>query len=255
MGSIINTVAIIAGGLVGLFVGKLFTEEQQDALIKTCGVSVLFIAIAGAMEGMLSLEEGALHSGKGMFVVLCLAMGTIIGELIGIEKAFERFGEWLKAKTGNSGDRNFVNAFVTASLTVCIGAMAIVGSIQDGILGDYSTLAVKSVLDFIIVAVMTSSLGKGCAFSAIPILLFEGGINYAPLSVRKLVEAALREKATGVILAHNHPAGQAIPSVEDREATLQIRSALEAMEIRLLDHIIVAGEDYISMEECGHFRR
>ena len=86
-------------------------------------------------------------------------------------------------------------------------------------------------------------------------LLFEGGINYAPLSVRKLVEAALREKATGVILAHNHPAGQAIPSLEDREATLQIRSALEAMEIRLLDHIIVAGEDYISMEECGHFRR
>ena len=69
------------------------------------------------------------------------------------------------------------------------------------------------------------------------------------------MEAALREKATGVILAHNHPAGQAIPSLEDREATLQIRSALEAMEIRLLDHIIVAGEDYISMEECGHFRR
>ena len=192
MGSIINTVAIIAGGLVGLFVGKLFTEEQQDALIKTCGVSVLFIAIAGAMEGMLSLEEGALHSGKGMFVVLCLAMGTIIGELIGIEKAFERFGEWLKAKTGNSGDRNFVNAFVTASLTVCIGAMAIVGSIQDGILGDYSTLAVKSVLDFIIVAVMTSSMGKGCAFSAIPNLAFEGGITLlAHLIAPVMTEAAI----------------------------------------------------------------
>jgi len=192
LGSIINTVAIIAGGLVGLFVGKLFTEEQQDALIKTCGVSVLFIAIAGAMEGMLSLEEGALHSGKGMFVVLCLAMGTIIGELIGIEKAFERFGEWLKAKTGNSGDRNFVNAFVTASLTVCIGAMAIVGSIQDGILGDYSTLAVKSVLDFIIVAVMTSSMGKGCAFSAIPILAFEGGITLlAHLIAPVMTEAAI----------------------------------------------------------------
>ena len=86
-------------------------------------------------------------------------------------------------------------------------------------------------------------------------LLFEGGIDYAPLSLRKLVEAALREKATGVILAHNHPAGQAIPSVQDREATLQIRSALEAMQITLVDHIIVAGEEFISMEECGHFRR
>ena len=112
-----------------------------------------------------------------MLVVLCLALGTVIGELLGIEKGFERFGEWLKRKTGNSGDPQFVNAFVTASLTVCIGAMAVVGAIQDGILGDCSTLAVKSVLDFIIIAVMTSSMGKGCAFSAIPVFLFEGAIT------------------------------------------------------------------------------
>ena len=162
MGTIINTAAIIAGGLIGM----LFKEKQQDALIKACGVSVLFIAIAGAMEGMLSVEEGAIHSGKGMFVVLCLALGTVAGELIGIEEWFERFGEWLKART---------------ALTVCIGAMAIVGAIQDGILGDYSTLAVKSVLDFIIIAVMTSSMGKGCAFSAIPILAFEGSITLLAL--------------------------------------------------------------------------
>lgn len=192
MGTIINTAAIIAGGLIGHFVGMLFKEKQQDALIKACGVSVLFIAIAGAMEGMLSVEEGAIHSGKGMFVVLCLALGTVAGELIGIEEWFERFGEWLKARTGNSGDRNFVNAFVTASLTVCIGAMAIVGAIQDGILGDYSTLAVKSVLDFIIIAVMTSSMGKGCAFSAIPILAFEGSITLlARLIAPVMTDAAI----------------------------------------------------------------
>ena len=86
-------------------------------------------------------------------------------------------------------------------------------------------------------------------------LLFEGGIDFAPVNVRKLVEAAIREQATGIVLAHNHPAGQAIPSLEDREATLQIRNALEAVQIRLLDHIIVSGEEFISMEECGHFRR
>ena len=137
----------------------------------------MFIAIAGAMQGMMHIDAGAIVSGKSMLVVLCLTVGTIIGELIGIEKGFERFGEWLKKKTGNSGDKQFVNAFVTASLTVCIGAMAIVGAIQDGILGNYSTLAVKSVLDFIIIAVMTSSLGKGCAFSAIPVLIFEGSIT------------------------------------------------------------------------------
>ena len=176
-GTIINSLSIVAGGVIGHFTGKLFRQEQQDALTKVCGISVLFIAIAGAMQGMLNIESGTLTSGKSMLVVLSLAIGTVIGELIGIEKGFERFGEWLKRKTGNSGDPEFVNAFVTASLTVCIGAMAVVGAIQDGILGDYATLAVKSVLDFIIIAVMTSSMGKGCAFSAIPVLLFEGAIT------------------------------------------------------------------------------
>lgn len=177
LGTIINSVAIIAGGFLGHFTGKLFNSEQQDSLNKTCGISVLFIAIAGAMQGMLKIENGEIMSGKSMLVVLCLALGTIIGELIGIEKGFERFGEWLKKKTGNSGDAGFVNAFVSASLSVCIGAMAIVGAIQDGILRDCTTLAVKSVLDFIIISVMTSSMGKGCAFSAIPVFIFEGSIT------------------------------------------------------------------------------
>ena len=158
LGTIINCAAIIAGGLAGHLTGKLFKKEQQDSLTMACGISVLFIAIAGAMQGMLRVDGSELLSGKSMLVVLCLAIGTVIGELLGI-------------------DKGFVNAFVTTSLTVCIGAMAIVGAIQDGISGDYSTLAVKSVLDFIIIAVMTSSLGKGAAFSAIPILLFEGSVT------------------------------------------------------------------------------
>lgn len=192
MGALINTISIIAGGLIGMVVGRAFSEDQQEALTKACGVSVLFIAIAGAMEGMLRVEGGQIASGKSMLVVLCLAVGTLIGELIGIEKGFVTFGEWLKIRTGNSGDAQFVNAFVTASLTVCIGAMAIVGSIQDGVTGDYSTLAVKSVLDLIIVAVMTSSLGKGAAFSAIPILLFEGSITLlAKLIAPLMTEAAI----------------------------------------------------------------
>ena len=158
IGTMINSVSIVAGGLAGCFVGKLFKPDQQESVNKACGISVIFIAIAGAMQGMLQIQEGSLVSGKSMLVVLCLAIGTILGELLGIEKGFEHFGEWLKNKTGNSEDAQFVNAFVTASLTVCIGAMAIVGAIQDGIMGDYSVLAVKSVLDFIIIAVMTSSL-------------------------------------------------------------------------------------------------
>ncbi|WP_026509222.1 DUF554 domain-containing protein [Butyrivibrio sp. LC3010] len=177
LGTIINSAAIIVAGFFGNITGKLFKEDQQDALCKVCGISTLFIAISGAMEGMMKVENNALVGGRSMLVVLSLAIGTVIGELIGIERAFERFGEWLKIKSGNGKDSEFVNAFVTASLTVCIGAMAIVGSIQDGINGDYSTLAVKAVLDFIIVAIMTASMGKGCVFSVIPVFLLEGSIT------------------------------------------------------------------------------
>ena len=126
------------------------------------------------MQGMLTINDGVISSGQAMFVTICLALGTLVGEIIDIEGLFERFGEWLKIKTGNAKDKEFVNAFVTASLTVCIGAMAIIGAIQDGILGDWSLLATKAVLDFIIIMVMTCSLGKGSAFSAIPVFLFEG---------------------------------------------------------------------------------
>lgn len=177
LGTIINSAAIVAGGLTGHFAGKLFQGGQQEALSKACGVSVMFVAIAGAMEGMLEISEGSISSGKSMLVVLCVVLGTAVGELLHIENAFERFGEWLKKKSGSSGDADFVKAFLMASYTVSIGAMAIVGAVQDGLMGDYSTLAVKSVLDFIIVAVMTSSMGKGAVFSAIPVFVLEGGMT------------------------------------------------------------------------------
>lgn len=177
LGTIINVGAVLLGGILGKLFRKLFADEKQDALQKACGISTLFIAIAGAMEGMLKIENNSITSAKAMLVVLCVVFGTLIGEAIRIERGFEKLGEFLKAKTGNAKDTKFVDAFVTTSLTVCIGAMAIVGSIQDGVSGDFTTLAVKSVLDFIIVAVMTVSLGKGAVFSAIPILLLEGSVT------------------------------------------------------------------------------
>ena len=86
-----------------------------------------------------------------------------------MDHQFERFGSWLKHKTGSDGDNQFINGFVTASLTVSIGAMGIMGAIQDGIYGDHTTLVAKAILDFVIVLIMASSMGKGCIFSFIPV--------------------------------------------------------------------------------------
>lgn len=174
LGTIINSVAIIVGGVFGHLFGKILNERIQDSLQKASGICVLFIGIAGAMEGMLKLSGSSLSAGRSMLIVTSLALGALVGEILNIEHGFERFGEWLKVKTGNAKDKSFVEGFVTASLTVCIGAMAVVGSIKDGISGDYSILVTKAILDLIIITVMTCSLGKGCAFSAIPVAVFQG---------------------------------------------------------------------------------
>ena len=192
LGTIINTAAIVAGGAGGALFGRFLKENVQDTLTRVCGVSTLFIAITGALEQMLTIENGAIVSGGAMLVILCLTIGAVIGELLNLEGAFERFGEWLKQKTGNAKDKRFVDAFVTASLTVCIGAMAIVGSIEDGITGDYSILATKAVLDFIIIMVMSCSMGRGAVFSAIPVAILQGSITALAGLVRPLMtEAAL----------------------------------------------------------------
>ena len=191
-GTILNTGAIVAGGLGGALFGRFLKENVQDTLNKCCGVSTLMIGITGALEKMLTVEDGAISSGGSMLLVLCLTVGALIGELLNLEGVFEGFGQWLKEKTGNAKDKGFVNAFVTASLTVCIGAMAIVGSIQDGLTGDYSILATKAVLDFIIIMVMSCSLGRGAAFSAIPVAILQGSITALAGLVRPVMtEAAL----------------------------------------------------------------
>ena len=187
LGTIINSAAIIVGGVFGHLFGKILNERIQDSLQKASGICVLFIGIAGAMEGMLKLSGSSLSAGRSMFIVASLALGALVGEILNIEHGFERFGEWLKVKTGNAKDKSFVEGFVTASLTVCIGAMAVVGSIKDGISGDYSILVTKAILDLIIITDMTCSLGKGCAFSAIPVAVFQGLITALARLIKPLM--------------------------------------------------------------------
>ena len=194
LGTIINVVAIIIGGLMGMFLGRSVKVRYQDILMNSVGVCVMMLGIGGAMEKMLtvSMENGTLSSGGSMMMIITMALGALAGEWMNIEKKMEHFGVWLKKKTGSSGDHAFVDAFVTCSLTVCIGAMAIVGSIKDGIYGDYSILAAKAILDLIIVFVMTVSMGKGCVFSAIPVGIFQGVVTFLATLIQPLMtEAAL----------------------------------------------------------------
>ena len=190
LGTIINVGAIVIGGLFGLFLGRGVKVRYQDILMISVGISIMMLGIGGTMEEMLSVQDGNIVSGGSMMMLITMAVGALIGEWMDIEGKMEKFGIWLKKKTGSSGDSAFVDAFVTCSLTVCIGAMAIVGSIKDGIYGDYTILAAKAILDLIIVFVMTVSMGKGCVFSAIPVGVFQGVITLLARLIQPLMTKA-----------------------------------------------------------------
>ncbi|MCQ2455493.1 MAG: DUF554 domain-containing protein [Clostridia bacterium] len=191
MGTIINVIGILAAGLFGWFFGKYINESVKKSLTVTCGIGVIFVSVSGAMEGMLKLKDGKLVSFNGMMLVICLIIGTVIGEILDIDGAFQKFGEWLKLKSKNENDKSFVDAFITASFTVCIGAMAIVGSIKDGISGDFTILLTKTILDFIIIAVMTSSLGKGAVFSAIPVAILQGSVTILGMLIKQNISPSI----------------------------------------------------------------
>ena len=138
--------------------------------MQVMGLAVMFIGASGALRGIFTVKDGFLETGGTMLMIASLTIGALLGELINIEAQMERFGEWLKDKAKSSGDTKFVEGFVTASLTVCIGAMAIVGSIEDGISGNHDTLFAKAALDFVIVMVCV-------AFSAIPVAILQGTVT------------------------------------------------------------------------------
>lgn len=192
LGTLINVACIIAGGIVGLCGGRFLVPRMQDTIMKATGLCILFVGLAGTLEQMLAVEGDHLTSGGTAMMIVSFALGAAIGEAIDLDDRFEQLGIWLKRNTGSDDDASFVNGFVSTSLTVGIGAMAIVGSIQDGILGDWSTLALKGALDAVIVCVMSASLGRGCVFSALPVAVIQGSITLLALPLRPIMtETAL----------------------------------------------------------------
>lgn len=203
LGTIINMVAIAVGGLIGTLGGNLLKERMRETLMKANGLCVLALGAGGTMAAMLQVtSDGTITTYGTIMMIVSFTIGTIIGEIFDFDAKFIQFGEWLKRKTGNAKDQQFVNGFVTASLTVCVGAMAIVGAIQDGLYHDISTLTVKSILDFLIVLVMAASLGKGTIFACIPVGILQGAVTILATFLAPVMTdaASLNLSLTGNIL-------------------------------------------------------
>lgn len=178
LGTVINVALIIVGSVLGLAFRRGMKENLKQTLMMVSGVIVLLLGMSGAMQYMLVIVNGTLQTTGPLMMIISMVLGAIIGELIDFNRWIVRLGDWLKARTGNSGDPQFTNAFITASLTFTVGAMGVLGSIQDGLTGNYQTLLLKGILDGIIVMVMTSSMGKGALFSFIPVGITQLMITY-----------------------------------------------------------------------------
>lgn len=201
LGTMVNTAAIVAGGLAGLGAGRLLKARMQETVVKALGFATMVMALGGVFAQMLTADlpvaagraVGRLEVWGTMMMILSLALGALLGEWIDLDRQFARFGAWLRDRTGNQGDAGFIDAFVTCTLTVCVGAMAILGSIQDGLQGDPTTLYAKSLLDLMIVLMMTASMGKGCIFSAIPVAILQGSVTLlARQAASVMTDAAVR---------------------------------------------------------------
>jgi uncharacterized protein len=165
--TLINAAAIILGSLIGVLLGRNFPDRVRDIVYQGIGLCVLVIGLDMAMQ-----------YGSIILVVFSVLLGAVTGELLKLDQKMTSFGDWLKGRI-KSKDARFTDGFVTASLIFCIGSMAILGSIDEGIRGDRTILLTKSILDGFICIPLAATYGIGVLFSALPIILYQGSITIA----------------------------------------------------------------------------
>lgn len=176
-GTIINVILGTSGGIFGLILGKKVKNELKETLLISSGFCLLFMSIGGCVSKMLIIKDGLLVQKQVLMMMISMSLGSIIGELLNLESFIEKFGVLLKKITKSDKDTAFVDAFIYATCTVCIGAMAIVGSIEDAVNHNYNILLAKGIMDFIILSLLAASMGKGTIFSGVSVLIFQGAIE------------------------------------------------------------------------------
>jgi len=194
-GTILNVLTVVIGGFLGMLFGSRLPEKLRHTVVAGLGLFTLAYGVK-----MFTQTQNSL------IVVMSLLFGVLLGEWLKIEEGLEKLGRWLEARFMKNGDgasqARFIRGFLTASLVFCIGPMAILGSIQDGLTGDYQTLAIKAILDGFAALAFASSLGVGVVFSILPLFVYQGGISLLAAQVQSFMTADMMTEmsATGGVL-------------------------------------------------------
>jgi len=200
-GTIINVVGIVVGALIGVALKKRISNRMTAPILKIMGVVIAIISLNGIIGAMFRVDSytGTLTSSGGFLLLVSMVIGCLIGELARIDDRINAFGQSVEARFGAEG---FAKGFVSASLLFPIGAMAIIGPLYDGLMGDISVLLIKSGLDFTISIILASTLGIGVLFSFIPVLIVQGSITLLAGAIYPFVSPTLLDLfcMTGYVL-------------------------------------------------------
>jgi len=190
LGNIVNFVTVLVGGIIGSLIKKGIPKKLTDSIMSAMAICVIYIGVDGALAAAPPVEEGSLLSAgvfKVLVMIISMALGTLVGELIDFDRLVNKLGDKLGEKLGKNG--GFSHGFVSCSLLFCVGAMAINGSMLDA-QGEPGTLFAKAIIDGISCLTMASTLGIGCAFSAFTVLIYQGIFNVVGILLAGAVSAA-----------------------------------------------------------------
>ena len=176
-GTIVNVVLVIIGSAIGLMMKKAIPERLKTSMVQSLALATMTIGLTGIITASCNAAGGKIESSYIIMMVVCMAIGTFIGEMINIDKRLENMGAYFEKKFSADSSSTFAQGFVTASLVFCVGSMAILGSLNDGILHDPTILVTKSLLDMIMSVVFASTLGVGVMFSVVTIIIYQGLIT------------------------------------------------------------------------------
>lgn len=190
LGTVVNSITIILGSIFGFIIKRGIKDEYKKTIMDGVGLAVIVIGLMGAIK-----------TENTILAIISIVLGSLFGEILGIERKLNSLGDTMEERFGK-GDSNFSKGFVTASLVYCVGAMAIVGSLESGLLGDHTTLLAKSILDGISSIIFSSTLGIGVAFSAVAVFIYQGLITLLATYIKDLLtpEVILEMSAVGGIL-------------------------------------------------------
>ena len=186
LGSFVNGIAVVLAGIVGAFIGKRLPKRICDTVMHGMALCIIFIGVDGALSG-----------DDTLVMIISIAIGAVLGEIINLDKWLNRFGDFLQSKLSR-GEGRFGEGFATATLLICVGAWAITGAMDAGLRGEHTSFYAKAVVDGVACCIMATTLGIGVALSGVMLFIYQGGLALASTLVEPYLTTAVVNELTAV---------------------------------------------------------